>query len=315
MVRRLFPVLLMVFLLTAVLGCKRAPDYPRVSLQPSPGDRTTAAENEPTVPTIKIAIAGVVSAKQTFITYESLVKYIGERLGRPALMIQRPTYAEINELVHRGEVDLALVCTLAYVYGHQQFGMQPLVAPQVDGKAEYYSYIIVLKESPAREFSDLRGKVFAFSDPLSFSGYLAPVYLLGQAGFDADSFFKKYIYTYSHDNSIRAVAQGLVDAAAVDSLVYDSFVQEDPALGKRLRVIDHVGPVGSPPFVVGPMIDAELKSRLKDILLTMHEDEEGARVLKHLMIDRFVPVDDTYYTPIKDILNLVESAKNIRNNN
>ena len=52
-----------------------------------------------------------------------------------------------------------------------------------------------------------------------------------------ETFFSRTFFTYSHDNAIRAVADGLTDGAAVDSLVYDFAVERDPGLAAKVKVI------------------------------------------------------------------------------
>ena len=73
-----------------------------------------------------------------------------------------------------------------------------------------------------------------------------------------DSFFRKYVFTYSHDNSIKSVAEKLVDGAAVDSLVYDYTVARSPLFSAKTRVIQKSGPYGIPPVVVHPGLNPEL---------------------------------------------------------
>ena len=49
--------------------------------------------------------------------YADLGNYLEQKLGRPVERIQRRTYAEINDLLRTGEVDLAFVCTSSYWVG------------------------------------------------------------------------------------------------------------------------------------------------------------------------------------------------------
>lgn len=49
------------------------------------------------------------------------------------------------------------------------------------GRAKYASYIIVPKSSPVKDFTDLKGRRFAFSDPMSMSGRLVPLYYIQQS--------------------------------------------------------------------------------------------------------------------------------------
>lgn len=77
-----------------------------------------------------MAIAGVLSPSRTLETYQQLLAYMGDELNRETILLQKPTYAEINDLVRGQHVELAIVCSGAYVPGNQEFGMELLVAPR-----------------------------------------------------------------------------------------------------------------------------------------------------------------------------------------
>lgn len=268
-------------------------------------------EDEPlsSVTPLRIAVASVISPRETFRSYQDLIGYLGNRVGRATEFIQRATYGEINALVRSGKLDLAFVCTLAFVEGRREFGMELLAAPVVRGRAEYFSYIVVPISSEATSLADLKGTVFAFTDPLSNSGWLAPTYQLLKRGQAPDAFFQRVIYTYSHDNSIRAVADRLVDGAAVDSLVYDGRMERQPELKRRLRVVERFGPFAAPPVVVNPALSGERKAALQTTLLSMHEDPEGRRILEDLGIDRFTILDDHAYDSVRAMRDAQQAAQ------
>jgi phosphonate transport system substrate-binding protein len=73
-----------------------------------------------------------------------------------------------------------------------------------------------------------------------------------QLGHTPDTFFARTFFTYSHDNAIYAVADGVADGAAVDSLIYEFALLRDPDLANRVRIIHQSPPFGIPPVVVGP---------------------------------------------------------------
>ena len=275
--------------------------YPRVSLAESGSPAPTANPDEPRKLPLRVAIAAVISPQATFDAYGPLLDYLSARLNRPVQLIQRGTYAEINELIRSGGADLAFVCGGAYVEGQREFGMELLIAPEVRGETTYYSYLIVPRDSSAQSLADLRGRSFAFSDPLSNSGHLAPQWLLYEMGDKPETFFSSTLFTYSHDNSIRAVADHLVDGAAVDSLVYDYTIARDPTFSRRTRVIDKAGPFGIPPVVVHPDLDPALKTQFRTVLLNIAGEPSGQAALDTLMIDRFVAVDDSVYDSIREM--------------
>ncbi|MDE3076559.1 MAG: phosphate/phosphite/phosphonate ABC transporter substrate-binding protein, partial [Chloroflexota bacterium] len=248
---------------------------------------------------LHVAVAGVLSPQATLQSYQGLVTYLGDRLGRPAQLVERRTYAEINDLIRSGQADIGLICGGAYVEGQRRFGMELLAAPQIEGQTIYYSDIIVPSGSQATSLADLQGKRFAFTDPLSNSGQLAPAYALMQLGATPERFFSQYTLTYSHDTSIQAVAEGVVDGAAVDSLVYEALARSNSVLIARTRIIERLGPYGIPPVVVRPGLDPELKARFRQTLLGMAGDPRGRAVLAQLGVDRFVDLSDAAYDSIR----------------
>jgi phosphonate transport system substrate-binding protein len=250
---------------------------------------------------LTIAIAGVLSPSRTLEQYRGLFTYIGRELDMQATIILKPTYAEINALIGGQFVDLGFVCSLAYVEGSQSFDMELLVAPQMYGETVYYSYLIVPEESSAQSLADLRGSSFAFTDPLSNTGRLAPSYHLSLLDETPVSFFSRYIFTYSHDNSILAVADKLVDAAAVDSLVYQQTIVSNPDIASKTRIIARWGPYGIPPLVVRPALDPQLKQQLQEFFLNLHNSEEGRAILDKMAIDKFVTVSDDIYDSIREM--------------
>jgi hypothetical protein len=97
--------------------------------------------------------------------------------------------------------------------------------------------------------------------------------MLQQMDETAERFFQRTFYTYSHDRAIEAVADGVADGAAVDSLVLDYALQRDPDLASRIRIIHTSEAFGIPPVVVPATLPVRQKAQmLRELLLTMHED-------------------------------------------
>jgi phosphonate transport system substrate-binding protein len=258
---------------------------------------------------LRIAVGGMITPKEGFVYYKEFLDYLGKKLGRPVEFVDREKYDEINDMVRNEQLDVAFVCGGPYVDGHDEFGMELLAAPQAYGKAVYYSYIIVAKDSPLTSFAELRGRTFAFADPLSNSGKLVPEYMLARMGETPDTFFKKYIYTYAHDKSIKAVAQGIVDGAAVDSLIWEYAARVNPEFTSKTKIIVKSPPYGVPPIVVRKGLPAALKKQLRDLLLNANQDSEGRKLLAKMMIDRFVRIDDSAYDTIREMKTWIAAQK------
>jgi phosphonate transport system substrate-binding protein len=251
---------------------------------------------------LRMAVAAVLSPEGNIGNYAGLAQYLSDQLGRPVEIVQRRTYAEVNDLVAIGSVDLAFVCTSAYVAGFDRGELELLVVPEVNSERVYYSSVIVPAGSAIGTFADLKDKVFAFTDPMSHTGRVYPTSLLQQFGETPESFFSSSFFTYSHDRAIEAVADGVSDGAAVDSLVLDYAFARDPSLQDQLKVIHRSPPFGIPPVVVPAALSDDLRMRLEQALLELHTSSMGQTVLSQIGVDRFVIGDDADYETVRALV-------------
>ena len=254
------------------------------------------------------AVSAMTSPRENFSFYSKIFDYISKRIGRQIVFKQRKTYREINELLARRELDFAFICSGAYVEAKKDFDAQILAVPQIEGKTVYYAYIIVHADSGLTNFEDIKGHSFAFTDPLSNSGHIYPAYLVKTLNQTEDQFFSNVVYTYAHDYSIQAVASRIVDAASVDSLIFDHINKTHPEKTANLRIIKKSMPFGMPPVVVHPELDAELKATLQSILLNMGKDDDGRKTLSYLGIDCFVLSDNAGYDFIRSMAAMLSKA-------
>jgi phosphonate transport system substrate-binding protein len=249
--------------------------------------------------TFYFAVSAMASPAHTLVHFADFRNYLSKKLKVPVTLKQRRTYEEINNLLAMQKVQMAFTCTGGYLSGRKAFGLEILAVPIMNGKTTYRSYIITRKENPAQTLAELKGSVFAFTDRLSLTGFIFPSSRIIQMGTTTTTFFRKTFFTESHDKSIEAVATGLADAAAVDSLIFDSLYKQGNPFTQRLKIIDQSGEFGMPPVVVPPGISVEIKRKLLKVLLSIREDREGKKVIHSLGIDGFVlPDHDSYRSAI-----------------
>ena len=278
-------------------------DRIRLDERPSEPAPSTSAHPDREVPregsVLRVAIAPVISPEKSLQIYRDLIEYLAEKAGRKPVVLQRRSYADINELVRYRRCDVALICTYPFLRGRRDFGMTALVVPVIGGEITYRSLIIVPQSSQAESLLDLAGHRFASADIMSNTGWIYPATWLLAHGENPDRFFSDNVVTGSHDKSVLAVSSGYVDGAAVDSLVYEQMKAQEPELVSRTRVVQRSEPFGIPPFAVHPKIDPALAQSLRSILLAMHEEDYGGRILDFLGIDRFViPPENLYDTAL-----------------
>jgi phosphonate transport system substrate-binding protein len=264
------------------------------------GDQDGGRAGKPAA--VHFGIGGMLTPEEGRRYYLDLLEYLGRKTGYEVVEVPAKSYADYNAKLKSGEIDISFVCSGPYVTGHDEFGLELLVQPQAYGKSTYNSYIIVPARSPARTLRDLKGKTFAFTDPQSNTGCLVPTYLLTKdEGIPPERFFSKLVFTGSHDGAIAGVAFNFVDGAAVDSLIWEYANAADPSLTARTRILLVSQPFGIPPVAVRPYADPRVKEAIRKTLLSMHEDEEGKKILAGMVIDRFLPADDRSFDSIREM--------------
>jgi len=268
-------------LASALCGCRHEPRVEVDFTRREPPHQRAVTGRE----TLRVAVGGMLGPEATYGSFEALATMLAARVGRRAVLIERRTYDETNRMLLSGEVDVAFVCTGAYTPIRDR--VRFLAAPVTRGSASYYSYLVARVGGPTSPEA-LRGARFGFTDPLSNTGHLYPVFLL-RTRFDAEpqQFFSGTVYTGGHDESIRVLLDGTIDAAAVDSSVFDAYVQLHPREAARLSVLHRSPAFGSPPFVARLDLERDVSDAVRDALLRAHLDPSSRALLAGLGIERF----------------------------
>ena len=244
--------------------------------------------------------------------YQAVADEVGRRLGVETDLVVETDY----EACAKDKREVCFVCGLAYVEFERQ-GISPavpLAAPvlageRYGGRPIYFSDVIVHRDSPFRTFLDLRGRSWAYNEPLSHSGYGITRYHLVEIG-ETRGFFGEVIEAGFHQESMRMVAAREVDASAIDSQVLAVAMRDDPIAGSRTACHRRPRPLHDPagrrvkarPARVAPRDPA-------DVLTSMHEDEAVRERLAIGLVERFVPVDASSYDDIRGMVEACRAAE------
>jgi phosphate/phosphite/phosphonate ABC transporter binding protein len=261
---------------------------------------------------LRIAVASMTTPAETFDRYNDLFEYMEKGLDREILLVQRKTYREVNDLLKANKIDMAFICSGAYVAGIADSAFNLFLLPERDNQRYYYAYIIVREDSPYESFLDLKGKKFVFPDSLSNTGMYYPLRRLHDYGSTSEEFFGETYLSNAHDNSIELVSRGIVDGASVNSLVFDYIKRTHPEMVMNLKIIEKSTHFGMPPLVVSRQIDSVLLKDLHSVLTNMVKYKEGRDILRSLMINRFVTDDDRLYDGIRQMCEGVCDRNNIK---
>lgn len=247
-------------------------------------------------------------APNMFRLYEAIAQYLGARLGLDIEFYVGTSYDQF-----RDEADVGFICGLPYVLlkRRQDPDVELLAAPvplgeRYAGRPVYFSDVIVRGDSTFHAFADLRNRSWAYNEPLSHSGFGVTRYRLIQLG-ETNGYFRRVVESGWHEQSIRLVCAGEVDASAIDSLVLAVACRDHPELVDRLRIIDRFGPSTIQPVVAASRLEESLRDDLRCVLLSMHEDPSVRAVLADHFLTRYTAIADADYNDIREMLQVAEA--------
>jgi len=248
-----------------------------------------------TFKTLRVAVGAMVSPKSTYEYYNELIAYLSQKLGYKYKFIQRKTYKQVNDLIQKNEVDIAFICSGAYKIASKSFDPPIICVPQMYGEPYYQSILISPKNSKYNSIDSLKDAIICYTDSLSNSGYMYINNYFKLKKIDPDTLFSKQIFTGGHDISIGMVQKNLVDVAPIDKLIYDYLAIEKPNLVSNIKIIHYSPKFGIPPIVASKKLDSNLFKRIQEILLNMHNNDTGRKILAKIHIDKFILGDKKNY--------------------
>ncbi|MCM2342637.1 PhnD/SsuA/transferrin family substrate-binding protein [Rhodoferax sp.] len=229
--------------------------------------------------------------------------YLEARLKRPVEFVQRDRYRDTMDLLQQQKVEFAWLCDYPYVMLKNEVRLMSVAVN--NGKPTYRSYLIVpTRDSQTRNVIDLKGRVFAYADPYSNTGYLVPRFEIKRSGADPATFFKRTFFTWSHRKVIDAVAAGLVQGASVDSYVWDSLSRVRPDITAKTRIAWKSEEYGFPPMVAHRNVPEADFKLMQDILLDMANEPEGRALLQRLNLNGFIKGTPTLYDRVAEMMRL-----------
>jgi phosphonate transport system substrate-binding protein len=291
--------LIFLFTLLVIFSCNQPPREVQVIDPSQTDDRQTTQMVEQDYRPLKVAVSAILSPRETFESYEDIFRYISEQLNMPIEFHQRRTYQEINKMLEEGQLDFAFICSGAYAELDLDQGVELFASPVSNGEINYNAYIIAHENFRAEKLEDLHRATFAYTDPLSNTGYLYIKYRLMEMGMDHNTFFSSTVFTHGHDVSIQMVSKGIVEAASVSNLVFEYLREKSPERVKNVKVIEVSENFGMPPVVVTSRMENEMRKKITEIFANMHEDSKAKVFMEELLIDSFIEARNENYESIR----------------
>jgi len=223
--------------------------------------------------------------------FRPLMEYTARKLAPTreikSTVVVAANTAQLTQLLEQGRVDFYLESPFPTYLINRSGSAKLLLRRWKSGMSEYRSVIFRSKASGITRLEDLRGKMIAFEDPGSTSGYFLPKLLLFEKKFrvvEKPDLSAKvlggeigYIFAGSEKNVVKQVLEEKVAAGAISN---DDYASLDESSKARLSILVESGSISRHLVSVRRNLPEAIIKRLKEILLSMDHDDEGRKILR-----------------------------------
>lgn len=200
-----------------------------------------------------------------------LLRTIEQRSGVKIHFHTAPDIPTFEKRVAAGEYDLAYMNPYHYTVFSKTPGYRAFAKEK--GK-RIKGIVVVAKDSPITDITQLNGREMAFPAPAAFAATVLPRASFEQMGLNITPKF-----VGSHDSAYLTVAKGLYPAGGG---VVRTFNNINEQLRNRLRILWETEKYTPHAFAAHPRVTDEKVSRVLKALESLSEDEAGKKLLKAL---------------------------------
>jgi phosphonate transport system substrate-binding protein len=239
---------------------------------------------------------------------ETLAQSLSKILGRPVRVIVPLSATVIIEGLANGSIDLGWLSATDMVHALKADAGALLLVGEIDGRRDYSSLWLCLKEKSYESLEQLRGKPIAFSSPTSTSGHLIPRLDLKKRGLiekDPVEFFGEgnVWFGTGYMSGVERVLSGEAEAAAVSDYVFEKDKHMTPEQKKCLRILSRQGPVPTHTLAVSARLDQAARKNLRDALLEFTSSD--LKLCQTVFTSPLVPTNaDEHLQPILEALDI-----------
>ena len=291
--------------------------------------QSSRASSQPVVgskaETITLGIVTEIHQKEIEAHFQDFVRYVAGKLSSSQSKTQgkivlAPTESRLANLLQEKRADFYMESPHPTHMINNVYGAGKLLLRRwKGGLADYHAAIFTNKHGETKRLEDLKGKVIAFEDPDSTSGYFLPKLFLTRKGFklsrkaQADANVTRgeigYIFAQSQDKLVDLVLTKKVAAGAFSN---DDYATLDGDKKSQVTILAETASLPRHLVSVRRDLPPVLAKALEKVLLSMHQNIEGRSILKKT--DATTKFDalpggelalrqrllDTYYSPQKN---------------
>jgi phosphonate transport system substrate-binding protein len=257
-------------------------------------------------PGLTLGIFPRLHASETTTRYAPLAEYLSERLGRKVTLVTSRDLASFWQGIEEERYDIVQCNPYHYIRAAKSY--QVVGHNKEFGKSTIAGVLYVRKDSGISNLSQLRGRTVLFGGGEdAMIGYIAPMYMLLQAGVKKDDF--KARFAVNPMNSVIGVYHRQADAAgsgdgAIEQPIVSNVINTD-----ELTVLAVSEQLLHLPWAVKRSMSAKLRQAVQGALVELESSDGGRKVLKSAVLTGVGKAEDKDYDAHRRIINAVFGPK------
>lgn len=225
-----------------------------------------------------------------------LADYLAENLKQSGIEQGRVVIArdiqEMAALLADGTVDVYFDSAFPSLQVQEISGSRVVARRWKDNAPDYWSIYVARRDSGFDSLDDFVGKVVAFEEPHSTSGFILPAGTLVDRGFRLVEVSRPqetvapdeigYFFALDEENTFELIFRGAVAGGAVSNQDFLDFTNLDKELKAQLMAVDHTVSVPRQFVSVRPGLDADMTATIVELLAGLEHFEAGQEILVSL---------------------------------
>lgn len=238
-------------------------------------------------------------------TTKPLIDILSKKLNMKLKSYLATDYTALVEAIGSNKIDIAFLPPFGYILANEKYRAEIILKAIRNGHA-YYRAQFVIRKGSAKTLGDLKGKIWAYPDAASTSGYIFPKAYMLKNGIDPDKFFKDRIQTGSHDNAILAVYNNEADLATTFEGAENRLLKEYKDIKDKIEIIAYTDSIPNDGIVTRAGLDPVLVDKIKNVFLELNNDKEVMGILKKVYgWEGIVPAKDSDYQVVRETMKLL----------
>jgi phosphonate transport system substrate-binding protein len=262
---------------------------------------------------IKMYFVPSVEAGKIITSGKEIATHLEQVTGYSFHIAVPTSYASVIEALGTKETDIAWLATFAYILANEKFEAQVALTTVRNGLQSYRGQFVVKADSPIKSIDDIAGRVIAYTDAASTSGYIYPSAILAQSGIVP----RNTIFAGGHPQAILAVLQGRADVGCTywsppeNGAIRDArdkLLETYPDIENMTRIVGFTDWIPNDTVTFRKDFPEEMKQKIVQALLDFADTETGHQILLDLFnIDHFIRSSNADYDVVRDALRALKT--------